>query len=293
MKHQWFSSIGMIAGLALLLWSGPAAAAPSADLWERWQAHDESSTDSVDHTIWNTLLAKYVVFGEDGINRLAYSWIIGSEKEDLDRYLSELSQVAVSTLNRDEQRAYWINLYNALTVNVILNARKVRSIRDIDISPGFFSNGPWGKELITVEGHNITLDDIEHRILRPIWKDPRIHYALNCAALGCPNLWAVAVTVENTEEYLNFGATAFINHPRGSRVENGRAVVSSIYKWFSEDFGGSDETLMTHLKTYASPELAAQLDGATTVSYDSYDWTLNSVAVPSIKAFSTGNSRGS
>ena len=191
----------------------------------------------------------------------------------------------VQKSDKNEQLAFWINAYNACTVRLICDHMPISSIKDI--------SRPWKKVVMTAADRSYTLDDIEHRILRPIWKDPRIHYALNCAALGCPNLWAVAVTVENTEEYLNFGATAFINHPRGSRAENGRAVVSSIYKWFSEDFGGSDETLMTHLKTYASPELAAQLDGATTVSYDSYDWTLNSVAVPSIKAFSTGNSRGS
>jgi len=293
MRNRWLSIFSIFACLALLLSAGLALAAPSSELWERWQAHDEGSTESVDHSIWSNLLRKYVVFGEDGINRVAYKWIIGSEKDDLARYIEDLSRVTVSALNRAEQRAYWINLYNALTVNVILNAGKVRSIRDIDISPNFFSNGPWGKELITIEGANITLDDIEHRILRPIWKDPRIHYALNCAALSCPNLWAVAVTVEIAEEYLDYGAKAFINHARGSRVENGHVVVSSIYKWFLEDFGGTEEAIIEHLKAYASNEYASELAGVKVVRYESYDWTLNSVAAPSANAFTAGASRGS
>ena len=277
----------------LFLWKSPASAAPESKLWDRWFTHDETSTAIVDHSIWNNLLEEYVVFGDDGINRVAYGWIIDGEREDLNRYIDNLSHVPVTALNRAEQRAYWINLYNALTVRVILDAGKIQSIRDIDISPGFFSNGPWGKELVSVEGEMLTLDDIEHRILRPIWQDPRIHYAVNCAALGCPNLWAAAVTAKNAEAYLDHGAKRFINHPRGSRVEDGRAVVSSIYKWFSEDFGGSDQTLIAHLKTYASNDLAAELDGVTDVMFEQYDWTLNANALPNAYAFTSGVSSGS
>ena len=107
-----------------------------------------------------------------------------------------------SLTSRDEQLAYWINLYNALTVKVILDHYPVKSILDIDISPGWFSIGPWGKKLVAVEGVEISLDDIEHRILRPIWRDPRIHYALNCAAVGCPNLLREAFTGATAEVLL-------------------------------------------------------------------------------------------
>ena len=290
-KNRWKYVLGICAVAAVCLCAGRASAAPDAVLWERWLAHDENSTTTVDHTAWSKLLQKFVVFGDDGINRVAYSWIIGGDKMVLEKYLDDLSQTSVSSLNRDEQRAYWINLYNALTINVVLDAGKVTSIRDIDISPGFFSNGPWGKELITVEGERLSLDDIEHRILRPIWQDPRIHYALNCAALGCPNLWGIAVTVENAETYLNHGAKTFINHPRGSRVEGGRVVVSSIYKWFSEDFGGSNDAIIDHIKGYASGDLATALDGVTDVEFESYDWTLNSNILPNLAV--VGAPRGS
>ena len=290
-KNQGIYVLGVCAVTAFFLCAGPAWAAPDSDLWDRWLIHDENSTTTVDHDAWNTLLQKFVVFGDDGINRVAYGWIIGGDKMMLDEYLDDLSRVSVSSLSRDEQRAYWINMYNALTINVVLDAGKITSIRDIDISPGFFSNGPWGKKLITVEGESLSLDDIEHRILRPIWQDPRIHYALNCAALSCPNLWGVAVTVENIETYLNHGAKAFINHPRGSRVEGGRVVASSIYKWFAEDFGGTDAAIIDHIKGYASDDLVAALDGVTDVEFESYDWTLNSNVLPNLVA--VGTRRGS
>ena len=122
---------------------------------------------------------------------------------------------------------------------------------------------------------SLSLNDIEHRILRPIYGDPRIHYAVNCASLGCPNLAGLAYTATNTESLLEAGARAYINHPRGVELANGRLRLSSIYKWFKVDFGGTDERLLVHLRKYAEPELARQLaayDGR--IRYD-YDWDLN------------------
>lgn len=260
-----------------------ARAAPSADLWERWTAHDPGSTVTVDHGAWDDFLRTYVSPRGDKINRVAYREVTPTDRRRLDRYIEMLAATPVSELNRAEQRAYWINLYNALTVKVILDAYPVRSIRDIDISPGFFSDGPWGKKLLTVEGEEVSLDDIEHRILRPIWRDPRIHYAVNCASIGCPNLRREAATAANSEAYLEAGARAYVNHPRGSRVENGRLVVSSIYEWFQEDFGGNDAGVISHLRQYANDELAAALDQVSKISDDHYDWALNDSSPQQVK----------
>jgi hypothetical protein len=186
-----------------------------------------------------------------------------------------LTQTAVSRLNRNEQKAFWINLYNALTVKVILDHYPVKSIRDIDISPGLFSDGPWGKKLVSVEGEDISLDDIEHRILRPVWKDPRVHYGVNCASHGCPNLQPEAFTAENSDELLDKGAREFVNSPRGARIENGKLTVSSIYVWFKPDFGGTDAGVIDHLKKYAQPGLRTQLEKIDRISDNQYDWTLN------------------
>lgn len=260
----------------LLFWA-TRETTPSAELWERWTAHDPDSTTSIDHGFWGGFLRWYVIDDEDGGNRIGYARVSPSDRTGLANYISRLSAVRVSKLNRAEQKAYWINLYNALTVTVVLDAFPVRSIREINISPGRFSVGPWGKKLIAIEGEEVSLDDIEHRILRPIWKDPRIHYAINCAAIGCPDLMAEAVTPANIESYLEHGARSYINHPRGSRIEDGELVLSHLYFWYEEDFGGTDAALIAHLRKYAMGDLAVALETVTNISVGDYDWTLNAV----------------
>ena len=162
-------------------------AAPEAKLWERWTAYDAASSETVDHSLWAGFLSMYVVNADDGVNKIAYGDVSDAQHAKLKRYIALLSQSSVSRLAKAEQLAFWINLYNALTVDVVLDHYPVESILDIGISPGLFASGPWGKKLVAVEGEALSLDDIEHRILRPIWRDPRIHYAVNCASIGCPN----------------------------------------------------------------------------------------------------------
>ena len=249
--------------------------APSADLWDRWETHDAASVETVDHTAWDGLLMTHIMPGRDGLNRFAYGRVTGEDRAALDGYIAALAGVRVSALNRGEQLAYWINLYNALTVQVVLDHYPVDSIRDIDISPGLFTDGPWDKELVEIEGEALTLNDIEHRILRPIWMDPRIHYAVNCASIGCPNLQTKAFTGDNVETLLDAGAHAYVNTARGARFEDGQLIVSSIYAWFQEDFGGSDAGVIAHLKRYAAPELREALDGVTEIFDFRYDWDLN------------------
>ncbi len=264
----------LMAGTAALAIPGTAVAAPSADLWNRWTRHDPNGSGTVDHSAWSAFLGRHLAAGGDGINRFRYA-AARNDMSALSGYLSALSATQVSLLNRTEQFAYWVNVYNAVTVKVILDHYPVASIRDIDISPGLFADGPWGAALFTVEGESLTLDDVEHRILRPIWRDPRVHYAVNCAALGCPNLQPAAFTAANTPSLLEAGARAFVNHPRGARVEGGDLHVSSIYEWFKEDFGGNDAGVIAHLRQYATGGLAAALAGISDIDDDSYDWSLN------------------
>ena len=249
--------------------------APSAELWDRWQAHDPTSGETIDHSAWDRLLAAYLRPDGAGVQRFAYAEVSGSDKAALGGYLDTLAAVPVSRHNRAEQFAYWVNLYNALTVKVILDHYPVESIRDIDISPGLFADGPWDKSLVTVEGEAVSLNDIEHRILRPIWNDPRIHYAVNCASIGCPDLRGEAFTGSDLERQLDEAARAYVNHPRGARVVDGKLVLSSIYVWFGEDFGGGEEQIVAHLRRYAGEELTAALDGVSEIDDHAYDWTLN------------------
>ncbi len=293
----FFATLVLFAAV-LLMTTQTLRAAPSAELWERWTTHDATSQTRLDHSAWTRFLSRYVTARPDGINVVDYGGVSRADKSALADYIDALAAVRVSELNRKEQFAYWVNLYNALTVIVVLDAYPVESIRDIDISPGLFSNGPWGKKLVSVEGEKVSLDDIEHKILRPIWKDPRIHYAVNCASIGCPNLQLEAFTADNSEAFLNAGAVAYINHPRGAEVVRGKLVVSSIYDWFEDDFGGNDAGVIAHLNQYAKPDLKQALRGVSRVNDDRYDWDLNSsikVAKAKKKRRSTSSwgSRGS
>lgn len=259
--------------LVLLGWFSLLQAAPSAKLWERWNAFDPDSTATIDHQAWNNWLGRFVSAGPDGVNLVAYASVTATDRALLRTYIDELTSLQIGAYNRDQQRAYWINLYNALTVDVVLEQYPLDSIRDI--SPGFFSSGPWRLKLATIDDAALTLDDIEHRILRPIWQDPRIHYALNCASLGCPNLQPVAFTAENTETLLQTAAMEFINSPRGARVIDNKLQVSSIYDWFEKDFGGNEAGVIRHLQQYASGTLATALSAIEDISDYAYDWQIN------------------
>ncbi|MDF1721433.1 MAG: DUF547 domain-containing protein [Minwuia sp.] len=249
--------------------------APKSDLWEVWTPHDPASTVQVDHSGWDAVLKTHAMPGPDGVMRFDYRGL-AANRAGLDSYLETMGAVPVSALNRPAQFAYWVNLYNALTVRLIVDNPGVETIRDIDISPGLFASGPWDAELITVQGRPLTLNQIEHRILRPIFKDPRIHYAVNCASIGCPDLRAEAFVPDRLEAQLNAQAATFINHPRGARIDgDGNLHVSSIFVWFREDFGGTETGVIEHMLRYARGGLRGHLTILRQISGDDYDWQLN------------------
>lgn len=248
--------------------------APARDLWERWTRHDSAATGSIDHSPWDRYLATYLVTDRVGNTLVAYGRVTAADSRLLDDYLHRLSAVPIDNYNRGEQLAFWINLYNAHTVALVLAHYPVASIRDIDISPGLFARGPWGKELVSVAGEALTLNDIEHRILRPIWNDARLHYAVNCAAIGCPNLQPAAFTAANAEQLMEQGSRTFVNSVKGVHFAAGRLIVSSIYAWFLEDFG-DEQGVLAHLRRYAQPALAAKLAAVERIDGDAYDWRLN------------------
>lgn len=226
------------------------------------------------HEAFTELLQRYVVAGGDGLNRVRYARFREEGRPALDRYIESLAGVAASRLPRDEAFAYWVNLYNAVTLQVVLAHYPVASIRDIDLGGGFFSRGPWRKDLVRVEGRDLSLDDIEHEILRKRWREPRVHYAVNCASIGCPNLARRAYRARDLERMLDEGARAFINHPRGVEAKAEGLRVSRIYSWFDEDFG-SERDLRRHWRSHAEAGLAARLDANPPVIGYDYDWRLN------------------
>ncbi len=274
-----FNPVGAAATLALLLaMASLPTAAEDAELIPMWDASDESNTATIDHAPWQEILDGYLLADHpSGVHRFNYGALKDNteDRQKLGAYLQSLASQDPRTFARAEQMAYWINLYNALTVYVILPRYPVDSIKDI--KSGLIDFGPWNLPLIpmqAMQGEKLTLNQIEHGILRPIWKDPRIHYAVNCASIGCPNLASEAYRADNLEQLLEQGAAAYINHPRGARVADGELLVSSIYDWFKEDFGGADAGVLAHIGQYARPELANALTGFDDFD-DDYDWRLN------------------
>ena len=274
--HSMVKTVLILAIVVITVTSTQAA--PRPELWPKWQKNDPANAQKIDHSAWDQFLKKYVIAPHpSGINRVRYAVVAPEDRTALKTYLKNLQSLAISTYNRAEQKAYWINLYNALTVDIVLSRFPVESIRDINISPGLIVRGPWAAKLLTVESENLSLDDIEHRILRPIWKDNRIHYGVNWASFGSPNLQPEAYTGDKADALLEKAAREFINHPRGVEIKNGRLKVSSLYVWFDDDFGGSAEGLMEHWQDYAEGALADALAKYSGGLVHDYDWRLNAV----------------
>ncbi len=161
-----------------------------------------------------------------------------------------------------------------MTIDVVLDAYPVRSIRDIRSG---LTPGPWKRKVATVGGVALSLDDMEHNILRKGWSDPRVHYAVNCASISCPNLPLRAWRGATLGPALEAAARAYVNSGRAVSFDGEVLVVSSIYDWYADDFGGSDARVIAHLARYANEPLKTRLQATTRIGRDTYDWSLNAV----------------
>ncbi len=267
-------------GMALAV-TGASAQFNKAKLIPFWDASDESNTDQINHAAWQELLDAYLHTDSEGVNRFDYGGLNSSSgnRSKLGKYVDYLESVDPRTYSRAEQQAYWINFYNALTVKIVSDNYPVDSIRSIRSKrwlAGLVFPGPWDDPYAKVAGEDLTLNNIENGILRPIWNDNRVHYGVNCASYSCPNLGPTAFTAANTEELLEAGARSYVNDVRGvDFVDEDFVVVSSIYDWYKEDFGDSEDGVLEHLLEYAEGELAELLEGFDGALDYEYDWTLN------------------
>jgi hypothetical protein len=227
-----------------------------------------------DHAAFEAILNAHVVAGADGLNRVRYAGVKQTALAGLAAYIAQLKEVRASALPAGEQMAFWINLYNAKTLHVVAEYYPVASIKDINLGGGFFGSGPWRAKLLRVEGHDLSLDNIEHDILPKKFPDPLIHYALNCASVGCPNLQMRAYRAATLDDQLQAGAHAYVNNPRGLSVSGNRLTASKIYRWYATDFGGA-AGLSRHWAAFAEPELKSQLAVLGPVDRYIYDWSLN------------------
>ena len=255
---------------------GIVAGGAQADPATFWAERNDANTATIDHGAWQRILDGYLRSDHpSGVNRFDYAALQGNAEhsQSLTNYLSALQALDPRSYSGVEQKAYWINFYNALTVRLVIDAYPVDSIRDM--GENWLIPGPWDDVHANVAGQELTLNDMEHEILRSIWRDNRIHYAVNCASFGCPNLNPQAFTAANIEQLLEDGARSYVNHPRGVTVQRHDLLVSSIYDWFEEDFGNSEEGVLEHLRKYAAPELTEQLNAFKGDLEYEYDWSLN------------------
>lgn len=240
-----------------------------------WHISDEQNKTIVNHQVWQEILTSYLISSkEDKSRRFDYASVTTKDKKKLNSYLQAMQMIDPRQLNRNEQFAYWINLYNALTISIVLKHYPLNSIKNI----GDGYTGPWNIELAVIANQPITLNKIEHGILRSLWQEPRVHYVINCASIGCPDLSATALTGSNIEQQLTTAAKRFINQEKAVSLNNNSLTLSSIYDWFDEDFGDNQQALIQHLITYAEPNLKEKLLTFEGDINFTYNWELNDVS---------------
>ncbi|ADM08493.1 hypothetical protein PB2503_02072 [Parvularcula bermudensis HTCC2503] len=263
-----------LAGVSLGLgaWAAQAVSAPAVSSTSPSAASVSAMSEI--NAPYASFLSRYISM-EDGIALVEYGAVTAADHQVLKTYIADLAGLSPSTFSRDEALAYWFNLYNAKTLDIVLDHYPVTSIKDIGRS---FTNplgGPWKQKVVTVEGRKLSLDNIEHDTVRATYDEPRVHYAFNCASIGCPNLKSSPWTAETLDTDLDSAARAYIAHPRGLRIEDGEVTASSIYKWFQEDFGGSEDGVLDHVRAYATGAKAEALSDVTDIDDYAYDWSLN------------------
>jgi len=224
------------------------------------------SYEVVDHGIYAELLKKYVKNG-----KVNYQGFKNNEAK-LDQYLMILEKTDTKLLSRNDQFAFYINAYNAWTIKLILTAYpKLQSIKELG---GWFNN-PWEKKICRIDGRILTLDDIEHNILRHRFKDPRVHFAINCASKSCPPLKSEPYLGVSLDRQLDESAKEFINNTAYNYLKGDRLYVSKIFEWFADDFNND---IKGFFSKHARGNLKTSLEAnkkRIKVEFLDYDWSLN------------------
>lgn len=196
---------------------------------------------------------------------------------ELNTYLETLASVPETTFNKwnsDQQMAFYINLYNAATLKLIIDNYPVKSIKDI----GNILRGPWKQKVVRVFGKVKTLDYIEHDLLRAKYKDPRIHFAVNCASIGCPPLRPEAFQGATLDTQLDEQGRAFLQDTTKNRLnpKDRTLYLSKIFKWFKKDFTAKSGTVEKFVAPYFNERDARIIrQGGLSIKYTDYDWSLN------------------
>lgn len=211
----------------------------------------------VDHSAWDKLLKKYVTDNGD-VNYKGFK----TDAELLNNYILFLStKIPSESWSKQEKLAYYINVYNANTIKLIVDNYPTKSIKDI--------KNPWSKNRIKIGDNNFSLSDIEHEILRKM-NEPRIHFAINCASVSCPRLLNIAFTSENVEQLLDKATKSFISNPNKNSITEHSVQLSKIFKWYKSDFTNTGG-LIDYINHYST----VKINQNATIDYLEYDWSLN------------------
>jgi len=224
--------------------------------------------EPIRHDLWDELLQKHV--NTEGL--MNYKGML-RDSVRLNRYIAQLSSTHPQpSWSRNEQMAYWINAYNAFTVKLILDHYPVNSIKDIKRGIPLV-NSVWDIRFIKIQGKEYDLNQIEHQILRPVFKDARIHAAINCASFSCPRMLRHAFTADKLDQQLDAAIRSFINDPLRNRISAEKAEISAIFNWFGGDFKRDEGSIKAYLNKYSKIKLSATAK----ISFLEYDWRLNDI----------------
>ncbi len=228
------------------------------------------------HKTWETLLQKHVKKGR--VNYKGFA----KDVEQLDNYLEMLENVNIFSFSREQKLAFWINAYNAFTVKLILDHYPVKSIRNI--------SRPWKQRVWKAAGEILSLNDIEHKKLRKELKDPRVHFAIVCASIGCPNLQSFAFSGDRVNDQLDQAARQFFGDHKHFHIEEDGSTsttststitifisISKIFEWFGKDFGKDKNGRIAFILRYLETPDVEKIKKAASIKmkYLSYDWNLN------------------
>lgn len=276
MDENWKSQSGLVkAGVPFLVMFGVLFLFPK--MFKAGEVGTSISPANFDHThqAWTSILRQYVHDGQ-----VEYTELKGLGRQDLVGYLHLLESVSLADYekwSREQKLAFWINAYNAYTIKLILDNFPVKSIRSIGLLPlaGFRRTFiPMDR----LRGRTLSLDDIEHQILRKELREPRVHFAIVCASKSCPVLRSEAYRAAELERQLDDAAQTFIRDSTRNRFNPSTRTLylSSIFKWFGEDFDRAAGSVTAFVSRYAGqPVQSALREGRLRVEYLDYDWSLN------------------
>ncbi len=229
------------------------------------------------HQAWNEILKNYVVPGK--ISTLFKYKALKANVSLLNSYLKHLESVSDSDFqkfNKKQKLSFWINAYNAYTVKLIINHYPLKSIKDIKGEGGFLGVGasPWKIKFIKLLGKMLSLDNVEHDIIRKDFDEPRIHFAVNCASMGCPSLSNKAFSAKDLDKHLEDVSNAFINNLQKNKfdLKSKTFYASKIFKWYGSDFNKKFGSYKKFIKTLR-PELS-DLEQFKVI-WNNYGWNLN------------------